>query len=117
MSLADEIAVALNRNSAENGSDTPDFILAEALVKVLAVIDETINARGRWYGHSCVPASCDHRSEDEIRSVIAQEIRDVAKGVEEGRFTTRPLRPGAEYPTDFANDFEWAAMVAGGANG
>jgi hypothetical protein len=30
--LRDELSAALNRYSAENGSDTPDFILAEYLL-------------------------------------------------------------------------------------
>lgn len=34
----------------ENGSNTPDFILAEYLTKQLGVFDATVIARSKWYG-------------------------------------------------------------------
>lgn len=40
----------LNSYSKENGSNTPDFILAEYLVACLEVFNITIGARERWYG-------------------------------------------------------------------
>ena len=50
ISLRDEIEKAINRNSAENGSNTPDFILAEYLTDCLATFDKASNAREKWYG-------------------------------------------------------------------
>lgn len=50
MSLRHEIARALNGVSAENGSDTPDFILAEYLTACLTAFDEAVVAREEWYG-------------------------------------------------------------------
>lgn len=50
-SLRDEIANALNRHSAENGSNTPDFILAEYLLKCLEAFDLASLRREDWYGH------------------------------------------------------------------
>lgn len=47
--LRKEIESAINRCSAENGSNTPDFILAEYLIRCLAAFDAAVNARGRWY--------------------------------------------------------------------
>jgi hypothetical protein len=38
------------RASAENGSNTPDFILAQYLTSCLAAFDEAVNAREKWYG-------------------------------------------------------------------
>jgi len=43
-------ADVLNRHSAENGSDTPDFILAEYLEKCLWAYDTTVTAREKWFG-------------------------------------------------------------------
>ena len=49
--LREGIASAINRVSAENGSDTPDFILADLLADVLKAFDKAVHARSRWYGH------------------------------------------------------------------
>jgi hypothetical protein len=45
-----EIQQALNRVSAESGSNTPDFILSEYLVSCLASFDRAVVRRERWYG-------------------------------------------------------------------
>jgi hypothetical protein len=58
--LAEDIAVVLNRHSVENRSDTPDFILAEAVVAFLLNIDWVIAKRGDWYAHHCKPGKCHH---------------------------------------------------------
>lgn len=50
--LASEIARALNKFSAENGSNTPDFILATYLLACLAAFNEASRARETWYGRS-----------------------------------------------------------------
>ena len=52
--LTDELQDALNRHSAENGSDTPDFILAQFLVGCLAAWDEAVRERERWYNRATV---------------------------------------------------------------
>ena len=49
--LREGIASAINRVSAENGSDTPDFILADFLAECLTAFDRTVRARSAWYGH------------------------------------------------------------------
>ena len=48
--LAKELEIVINRHSAENGSDTPDFILAHYLMMCLDAFDATINWREQWYG-------------------------------------------------------------------
>lgn len=48
--LAQEIAKVLNRASAENGSDTPDFVLAGFLLQCLHAFDGAMAARKQWYG-------------------------------------------------------------------
>jgi hypothetical protein len=52
MSLHDEIAAVINRHCAENGSNTPDFILAQYLVDCLRAFDGAVMARERWYGRA-----------------------------------------------------------------
>jgi hypothetical protein len=52
MSLREEIANAINRNSAENGSNTPDFILARYLVDCLRAFDAAVSDREKWYGRA-----------------------------------------------------------------
>ena len=53
--LIRELAVVLNRASAENGSDTPDFILATFLSDALAAFDKAVSARHRWFGPANPP--------------------------------------------------------------
>lgn len=48
--LRHEIEQAVNRVSAENGSNTPDMILADFLVSCLAAFDRAVLSRERWYG-------------------------------------------------------------------
>lgn len=51
-----ELEALLNRYSMENGSNTPDFILAEYLHRCLDNFNATIKRRGEWYGRMDVPA-------------------------------------------------------------
>lgn len=51
-SLADDISAALNRHSAENESNTPDFVLAKFLLGCLQAWDNGTRERERWYGRS-----------------------------------------------------------------
>jgi len=48
MGLKEDIELAINRASAENGSDTPDFILAEYLIDCLTAFDKATNMRHKW---------------------------------------------------------------------
>ena len=50
MKLREEITKVLNKASAENASDTPDFILAEYLMDSLKAFDVATSRRDRWYG-------------------------------------------------------------------
>ena len=45
-----ELAVVLNRYSVENGSNTPDFLLAKILRVQIVVWNEAVRARDAWYG-------------------------------------------------------------------
>ena len=48
--LRKEIEQAINKNSLENESNTPDFILAEFLTDCLRAFDRAVNRREKWYG-------------------------------------------------------------------
>ena len=54
--LEKEIASAINRVSAENGSDTPDFILAAYLSDCLTAFNRAFRWREKWYSPYGVPA-------------------------------------------------------------
>jgi hypothetical protein len=58
--LRKDIEQAINRNCAENESDTPDFILAEYLVSCLEAFDTAVNSRSKWYNHHCRIGGCNH---------------------------------------------------------
>ncbi len=45
-----DLATVLNRHSRENGSDTPDFVLAQYLAGCLAVFDQAVAQREAWHG-------------------------------------------------------------------
>lgn len=53
--LRNELSQLLNKHCAENGSNTPDFILAQYLHRCLAAFDEAVQARSRWYGRHDAP--------------------------------------------------------------
>lgn len=45
-----ELENLINRYSKENGSDTPDFILARYLTNALENFDAAVKERESWYG-------------------------------------------------------------------
>jgi hypothetical protein len=74
MKLAEEIAAALKRASSENGSNTPDFILAKYLLGCLWAFDVAVKARDDWYGVALRPGASDFsaRSEPIIGMTVAE---------------------------------------------
>jgi len=55
--LRDEITTAINRASAENGSDTPDYILARYLEASLAAFEVAVRDRDEWHGFKTWPTA------------------------------------------------------------
>lgn len=53
----------INYHSMENGSNTPDFILAEYLTDCLAAFDRAISAREDWHGRGGLKARSSHEHE------------------------------------------------------
>lgn len=51
MAFVDEIRSTINRHSKENGSNTPDFILASFLNDCLKAFDLATKEREKWYGN------------------------------------------------------------------
>ena len=56
MTLYEEIRDALNRNSAENTSNTPDYVLAQYLEACLAAFDVAIQQRETYHGRATIHA-------------------------------------------------------------
>lgn len=50
VSFVQDLTALLNRYSQENGSNTPDFILAEYLLACLATWNTHVVRREKWYG-------------------------------------------------------------------
>lgn len=50
-----ELEHLINRQSMENGSNTPDFILAEYLSACLEAFDTAVASREKWYGVTHIP--------------------------------------------------------------
>ena len=48
--FVEDLTALLHRYSAENGSNTPDFILAAYLLKCLQAWHATVVHRETWYG-------------------------------------------------------------------
>lgn len=57
--LRKAIEININLYSAENGSNTPDFILAQYLMDCLAAYDKAVTAREKWYGREPKPVPPD----------------------------------------------------------
>jgi hypothetical protein len=51
-----ELSELINKNSKENASNTPDFILAQYLVKCLDAFSMAIQQRETWYGNDARPS-------------------------------------------------------------
>jgi hypothetical protein len=55
MTLRQKLEDAINSVSAENGSNTPDYILADYLMSCLAAYDCATVRRDEWYGVTLRP--------------------------------------------------------------
>lgn len=49
-SFENELKILINCHSMENGSDTPDFILAQYILGCLTAFNEAVNRREAFYG-------------------------------------------------------------------
>lgn len=61
-----ELEELINKHSWENGSNTPDFILAQYMCASLAAFSHAVNDREQWYGRlngKLEPSATDPASE------------------------------------------------------
>ncbi len=64
-----ELISLINRHSKENGSNTPDYILAEYLIECLHMFDRITNMRNGWYGEKLLKSKIK-----ETRNEFEKEI-------------------------------------------
>ena len=50
MSFRKELKTLINKHSMENGSDTPDFVLARFIENSMHAFDSAVTSREEWYG-------------------------------------------------------------------
>jgi hypothetical protein len=64
-----ELTTLLNRYNKENGSNTPDFILARYMSECLASFNNAVYERAKWYGRIDVPGqgSCELVTDDHVK--------------------------------------------------
>lgn len=51
----EEIREVINRHSAENDSNTPDYILANYMCQCLDAFTHATKLREKWYGRKIIP--------------------------------------------------------------
>ncbi len=66
-----ELRALINRHSKENGSNTPDFILASYLNGCLMTFNATLNKRDRWYGHKTLGAPAARPTIEELEGILS----------------------------------------------
>ncbi len=74
-SLPEDLRALLRRHSAENGSDTPDLVLADFLLDALSAFNDAVTAREDWYGHRHAPG------EDASAQERLKRIKDLVSSV------------------------------------
>ena len=68
-----ELESLINRNSMENGSNTPDFVLAKYLEACLAAFDDAVRQRETWHGRACIAPAPPPSTGGGVRSDGASE--------------------------------------------
>lgn len=63
--IISEFAEVINRNSLEQGSNTPDFIIAEYLVHHLQLLNEYTKQRREWYAKYSMPENQSQANRDQ----------------------------------------------------
>ena len=75
-----ELTSLLNRHSKENGSGTPDFILAEYLWGCLSHFNAAVNRREAWYGVNRIRYSgCRCVMTERMNEPVTDTLRDRLK--------------------------------------
>ena len=69
-----ELEELINKNSMENESNTPDFILAEYLTECLLTFNETQKKRNNWYVSENSEESCETEDKPTLETLISKII-------------------------------------------
>jgi hypothetical protein len=64
-----ELVTLINRHCMENDSDTPDYMLAEYIVKCLEAFNQTVKRRERWYGRDPIPITFIDPADNPIEKI------------------------------------------------
>lgn len=108
-----KIAKAINAHSLENGSDTPDFILAEYLKRCLENFDLTLARRKAYSTLECDEVS--GTEDDDMLDPLSPPSEAHAYRILENGETIQPgdeIHPFTVCPA-FATDHEWEVLKAG----
>jgi len=82
-----ELEALINKHSAENGSNTPDFILAKYLNNCLQVFDDAVNVRSAWYdGDSGIKIRVNTKNKKALKPSIIKHDLDVYYNPNENGF-------------------------------
>lgn len=111
LTFEQELRTLINRRSLESASNTPDFILAAFLLRMLEVFAETVNARDRWFSFTpfgvranpfSLETMCETHAEaiERMRGALAPlELTEIMREAKETAADTAiaaPLRDRAE---------------------
>lgn len=91
----------INRYSKENGSDTPDRILADYLIASLAAFDAATVARDRWYGHKGL---------SQMVTIVDENDLERAERMREPKADKRPTAKHASIYEQHINDLAQAVL-------
>src|SRR5574343_713325 len=126
-----ELESLINRHSKENGSNTPDFVLADYLADCLEAFDKAVTRRSEWYGDlkadmdsEVEPAEVnqvpDADAPDEVEPAEVNQVPDadapdeVARGETLEEVADRyPLSDEETHMIWAAVNTEWSRLAAG----
>ena len=73
-SFADNLMSLINKHSMENGSDTPDYILCDYLIRCLSAFDIAVNARDRSPSAPLYLSIIAGKKEEELSGKSVEEL-------------------------------------------
>jgi hypothetical protein len=95
-----KIEQLLNSVSAENGSNTPDFILADYVIACLTAFDSAVRGREMWYGRW---NAADATSPD---AAASPSTSDALSTTEAPSKLTHTDHPSADEPIEYRLDHD-----------
>lgn len=77
-----ELEEVINKHSMENGSNTPDFILAKYLIECLRAFDRAVGTRDNWINRNVMEEVLREKTPEErqrIAEIFRNKITDTSK--------------------------------------